>query len=196
MNILLVDLITFPGNGKLLPGGVLREPVSAVKRADLFVLTKSDAVGNVRKKEVTDLLRKYSPATPVITVRHKPVFLTDVTGASYSIDDMRGRKILSVSGIADPTYFSFLIKKNEGEIVLEKHYSDHHPYQQIDVKAISTSSESQGVDMIITTKKDYVKMRELDISSIEDKLFILNIDIEVEEGKEKLIAGLNRFVNS
>ena len=196
MNILLIDTITFSGNGTLLPRGVFREPIDSVKRADLFVLTKADAAGDERIKEVEALLGKYSPDIPVISVRHKPVFLTDVTGAAYSIDDMCGKKIFLVSAIADPEYFRFLIKKNGGLVVLEKLYSDHHPYSQLDIKTISVNCLKCDADMIITTKKDYVKLRGLDISFIEEKLFILNIAIEIEEGKEKLFAGLDCFINS
>ena len=195
LNILLIDAITFPGNGILLPGGVLREPVAAVKRADIFILTKIDAAGKERKKTVEKLLGEYSPDTPVISVRHNPVFLSDVTGSAYSLDDMVNKNILLVSAIADPDYFKFLIDKNKGVVVSENLYSDHHPYSQLDINVINVNCIKHSVDMIITTKKDYVKMRELDISVIEEKLFILNIAIEIEEGKEKLLAGLNSFIN-
>ena len=195
MNILLIDTITFPGNGILLPGGVLREPIDAVKRADIFVLTKVDAAGKERKKAVEKLLRKYSEDTPVLSVRHNPVFLTDVTREVYSLDGMVNKNILLVSAIADPDYFKFLIEKNKGVVVSENLYSDHHPYSQLDINAINAKCMKYNVDMIITTNKDYVKMRELDISTIEQKLFILNIAVEIEEGKEKLLARLNSFIN-
>jgi tetraacyldisaccharide 4'-kinase len=195
MDILLIDTVSFPGNRYLLPAGVLREPVEALKRADLFVLTKIDAAGEKRKIEVQTMLKKYAPGVPVICARHKPVFLTDVTGAAYSIDDMHRRKILVISAIADPDYLRFLIEKNGGMIFGQSRYPDHYHYAQNDIQIISDMARQRDADMVITTKKDYVKLRELDISSIEAKLFVLNITIEIEEGKEKLIAGLDRFIN-
>jgi tetraacyldisaccharide 4'-kinase len=196
LDILLVDTVSFPGNGRLIPAGVFREPISSVKRADIFVLTKTDAAGKEQRDKVKKVLEDQSPGTPFVTVRHKPVFLTDITGSAYSLEDMKSRKILILSAIADPGYLKFVVEKEGGMVACEKIYPDHYHYSQKDISEIHDAAQYRDIDMVITTKKDQVKLRELDLSSVGSKLFVLNITVEIEEGKENLIAGLDSFIHT
>lgn len=191
LEIVLIDSYSLFGNGYLFPRGVLRERVTSLDRADLLVLTKIDRISNEGKDELLSLLRKLTPDKPVVLAQHRPSSLTDPTGASYSAGSITGEKVTIVSGIADPDYFEFLIKKLGGHVSVRIDYTDHHQYTQKDIEKIAKESSLAGAEKIIITKKDYVKIRELDLGKIEGKLFILNISIELLEGKENLIAGLN-----
>ena len=57
LEILLID-VTFPfGNGLTIPAGVLREPVSAINRADLIVLTHTDEISEKTLEKITQRLQ-------------------------------------------------------------------------------------------------------------------------------------------
>ncbi len=191
LDILLVDSVSLFGNGSLVPRGVLREPFSSLKRADIFVLTKADRIDEKCKKDIIRKLRETAGEKPIVVARHSPSFLTDVTGGAYSADSLRGKKVVLVSGIVDPDYFALLVEKKGATIVSRRDYPDHHRYARKDISSISRECAEKKAEAIITTGKDYVKIKELDISVIEDRLFVLNIVMDIVEGKERLIAGLD-----
>ncbi|MGB2601888.1 MAG: tetraacyldisaccharide 4'-kinase [Candidatus Omnitrophota bacterium] len=190
-DILLLDSISLFGNEFLFPRGVLREPLSSLGRADLFALTKVDRISARRREKIVKRLGELAPGKPVILTRHRPSCLIDVTGAAYSAESLGGERIVLVSGIVDPDYFAFLVEKLGAEVVARLDYTDHHRYTQWDVKEMRSKYIESSAEKIIVTKKDYVKIKDLNISLIEEKLFVLDVVIDIIEGKEKLIAGLN-----
>jgi 3-deoxy-D-manno-octulosonic-acid transferase/tetraacyldisaccharide-1-P 4'-kinase len=64
LNIVLIDNTDPFGNGHLLPGGRLREPISSLKRADLFILTRTDIVSNFHHETRNSRFGRISPASP------------------------------------------------------------------------------------------------------------------------------------
>jgi len=195
LNILLLDCPRPFGNGFLCPRGVLREPVSSLMRADMIVLTKSDRVEPEEREDIIRKIKGLRPGIPVVVSRHSPVFVTDVTGAMYSVEHISGRKVSLVSGIADPGYFAYTVKKAGGIVMDEFAFRDHYRYMQQDIDRIFAKCFSARVDMILMTEKDYVKVRNLDLSRIEEKLYIFHVRMEIIEGKERLIAGLNSVIS-
>jgi tetraacyldisaccharide-1-P 4'-kinase len=85
LNIVLIDSTNPFGNGHLLPGGRLREPLTSLNRADLFILTRTDQIRNTyhasRNKELPirahhDIRRKLqsiNPDAPIVEAIHKPI---------------------------------------------------------------------------------------------------------------------------
>ena len=195
LDIVLIDSNVFFGNEKMFPRGILREGIAALKRADILVLTKSDMLKEDEINSFKKRLNEMVPDVPVICTKYVCPCLRDVTGALYSPETIKEKKVYVVSGIVNPGYLVFLVNKNGGDVAAEKKYLDHHKYAQSDVLKIYEESKIADVDMIVTTEKDYVKLKDLDISSIEDKLYIFNITVDVVEGKEILTGGLDRIVS-
>ena len=194
LNILMIDGVNFFGNKSVFPRGVLREPVSALERADLFVLTKVDSASESRIKEIRSFLGEKAQGKAIVETRHKPSFLTDVTGAAYALECFKGKRIFVLSGIGDPDYFAFLLSASGAEIVERYDFMDHYAYRQKDIDRIYRDSVLKKIDGVIITAKDYVKIKKLDLSQVEEKIFILNIKIDIIGGKESLIAGLNSVI--
>jgi tetraacyldisaccharide 4'-kinase len=194
LNILMLDPDSMLGNSFLFPRGMLREPLSSVKRADVLVLSKIDKIGEERKKEIIQKLKAIAPDKVIVQSRHKPVFLNDVTGTVYSTESLKGQKVCLASGIADPEYFASLVKDLGAMIALRYDYADHYNYRQKDINMIYAAVKDKGIEKIITTKKDYVKMQHLNLLDIEEKVFILDIEVDVLEGKEALVDRLNSVV--
>ncbi|MFH1305069.1 MAG: tetraacyldisaccharide 4'-kinase [Candidatus Omnitrophota bacterium] len=195
LDILLLDAFSPFGNGCLFPRGVLREPISSVRRANIFVLTKTDRINTADRENIIRRLAVLAPGKPVVLSRHKPSFLSDITGAVYAIDTLRHKRVLLFSGIADPDYFAFLIEK-QGAVIVSRHdHDDHHRYSDHDIGVIRARCAREKAEIIITTAKDYVKVRDLDLSGIEEKIFVMNIVIDIVEGKENLVAGLNSVIS-
>ena len=195
LDILLLDCPYPFGKHQLFPRGVLREPVSSLRRADIIVLTKVDRINRGEKEKIVRKINNLAPGVTVVTATHESVLLTDVTGAAYPENDIRGKKVYLVSGIADPGYFACTVKKTEAVIAGELIFTDHHRYTQTDIDRIFAKCFSTSVEVILTTEKDYVKLKELDLSRIEEKLFILHIRVDIKEGRDRFVAGLDRIIS-
>jgi len=195
LNILLLDCPNPFGNGHLCPRGILREPVSSIRRADMIVLTKADRMEESDRENIVQKINGLAPGVPVIISRHEPVCMRDVTGAVYSTDELSGKKICLVSGIADPEYFAHTVRACGGIIVEEITFGDHYGYAQQDVDRIFAKCFSSRVDMLLVTEKDHVKMKKLDLTRIEEKLYVLCVRIDIIDQKERFIAGLNSVIS-
>ena len=75
LDVVLVDTFNMFGNGCLLPRGTLREPLSHLDRAGLFLLTKTDQSSQFSRQELRDTLDKYNGDAPIIEKMRK-IFLS------------------------------------------------------------------------------------------------------------------------
>ena len=195
INIVLVDGVFLFGNGFLVPRGVLREGIAALRRADIFVITKADMAGEERVKEVERELERIAPGIRCVLTCHRPCFFKDATGAVYPVDVLAGKKVCLVSAIGDPDYLDFMMGEAGASVVWRRDHLDHHRYVQADVDGIEAALVSTGAEAVIVTAKDYTKLRNLNIFSIEEKLFVLNVEIEVIGGKEDLDRRLDSVIH-
>jgi tetraacyldisaccharide 4'-kinase len=93
---------------------------------------------------------------------------------------LKGKKVLALSGIADPDYFSYQLKKCGMEVVEEVVFPDHHFYSARDMALIK--EKSQRVDRVVTTEKDMVKLKKLWLDHLP--LRALHIEVRIWEEEE------------
>ncbi|MBI5675215.1 MAG: tetraacyldisaccharide 4'-kinase [Nitrospirae bacterium] len=173
-DILLIDATNPFDNGKLFPEGKLREPLSALKRADIIVLSKADMADKKRVTACISKIKRYSTDVPIYTSSHVPAALINVSGESESIDTLKERRVYAFSGIANPYHFEALLKSMGAEIVKSKRFRDHHHYPQGDIDKMI--KEAGGMD-IITTEKDMVKLKGL---RLPENIFALRIKFLID----------------
>ncbi|MEW5948128.1 MAG: tetraacyldisaccharide 4'-kinase [Thermodesulfobacteriota bacterium] len=86
LNLLLLRTVNPFGNGRVFPAGTLREPLSALRRADAFILTYAEeGAGSVMEKQRLFLQERF-PDKPVFVSCCKPIsfYLLNETRMSYS----------------------------------------------------------------------------------------------------------------
>jgi tetraacyldisaccharide 4'-kinase len=178
MNILLIDSQIGFGDHALLPRGILREPLSHLRRAHLFLLTKVEDPGAFRplEKEIYEM----HPSSQVFHSHYEPVSLVGPEEEQEEPFSLKGKTVLALSGIAHPNYFSFLLKKCGMKIVREVIFPDHHLYTASDFSSIR--EKSKGVDCIVTTEKDMVKLKRLNMTHLPIRA--LRIEVRIWEEKE------------
>jgi len=195
IDIVLLDSNVIHNNLDLFPAGIFREPLDSLQRADIIGITKSDMIEESTKDEILRVLNNIMPSKPVIFLCHKALSLRDVLGGFYSLNDLVGKNIILLSAIGDPDYFNFVAEKLGADIVRRMDYPDHYRYMQSDLSDVNNNAVNCKADIILTTQKDYIKIRELDTSQIEEKLFVLHIATEVVSGKEILFDRLNSVIS-
>jgi len=159
VDIVLIDLHHGFGNGHLLPRGILREPVSALSRANIFLLTKQ--MGDGTDNQLKQQIRRHNPDAPIYHTRYAVnSFRTLNEQQEIHLNHLKGKKVLALSGIGNPHYFSFLLKQSGMLVTEERTLPDHHDYTVDDIPKVR--EYLSDVDYIVTTAKDSCKMnREL-----------------------------------
>lgn len=175
LNIVLVDSQIGLGDGHLLPRGILREPLSHLKRADIFLLTKVTDREACHRLAAT--LHRIHPASPVFYSHFEPAGLIQGDGTMESLTLLKGKKVLALSGIANPLYFSILLKKCGMDVIQEMRFPDHHRYTPKDLTSLF--EEVKKIEAIVTTEKDLVKLKTLPIDSLP--FYALRIDVKIGE---------------
>jgi len=186
LDILLIDSHIGFGDHHLLPRGILREPLSRLRRAHLFLLTKVDDLEASRPLEKK--IHEIHPGAQVFHSHYQPMSLVDPKGEQEELYALKGKKILALSGIANPNDFSSLLRKCEMEIVSEAIFPDHHFYIPKDLSSIK--EKSKGVDWIVTTEKDMLKLRTLGIDHLPIRSLRIEMKIWEEEEFLKRIISL------
>ncbi|UCB57432.1 MAG: tetraacyldisaccharide 4'-kinase [Candidatus Omnitrophota bacterium] len=186
LDIVLVDASSPFGNGGLIPRGILRESLSSLARADVFVLSRADA--NPQKIEaIKKELRRYNPRAPIYQAVYTPSFLRRLNPATerYGLSKIKNEKVALVSGIADPQYFSRIVDSLGAEIALEFCFPDHYQYNIKDLQNIQRQCLEKSIKYIITTEKDAARMRGLlNREKLNVELLALCIEIKIIDNEE------------
>ncbi len=191
INILLVDSTSPFDNHHTLPRGLMREPIKNIRRADYVFLTKSD--GSPRLRHLKDFIRKHNRRAEIIECCHRPQYLQDVFNSAerFPLNYLQGRKVASLSAIANPASFNGFLTQNGAELVLKRHYADHHRYRQQEMIDFVNDAKAAGAELILTTEKDAVRMPRLDRRDLP--VLFLRIEIDILSGQENFDECISRI---
>ncbi len=184
------------GNHCLIPRGILREPLSSLGRADIFILTKTNLNANVARLRNT--LNKLNPKAIIVESAHNPsgLYSIDKPQELFSVDNLKGETVTLFSGIGDPDSFENLIAGSGIRIGLSFRFKDHHPYTQKDLDEIVFASKNKGVDTIVTTEKDAVRLYGLRVTGYGLRVFVLRIELKITKNEDEFcnrLLGLYKF---
>ena len=180
-NIVLIDAVNPFGGEKLLPLGTLREPMSALKRASLVVITHSNLVDERVREEIKDHIRLINDEIDIIEAIHKPDYFFDVnTKKKLALDDLKGPAV-AFSAIGDHSSFEQTLKNLGLDLKQTWRFPDHSTYT---MEQMETFASSRGNLPLITTFKDYVKFPHGWQDVLKDRLYILAINMEIQNGEE------------
>ncbi len=181
LNVVTIDATRPFGNRHLLPRGILREPFSSLKRADIFVLTKTNLSED--SALIKEELEKLNPGSAVFESSHEAVGFYDVndTRQLLSPDSLRSKTVTLFSGIGDPDSFENLIKSLGIQIGCSCRFSDHHLYSRRDLEGIFKASRENNIDTLVTTEKDFVRMNPVELKTQGLRILVLRIAIAFKD---------------
>lgn len=157
LDIVLIDGIDPFGSRKMLPMGPLREPLEELKRADIFVVTKT------RNESLSNELRGINPHAPVYFSEYRMLGLRDSNGTELPMETLKNKKVYAFCGIANPESFRQTVLSIAGDLKGFKIYRDHYIYTKTDMDYLKKQCNTLSCDFLVTTEKDMVKLKELNL---------------------------------
>ncbi|HOS75773.1 MAG TPA: tetraacyldisaccharide 4'-kinase, partial [Verrucomicrobiota bacterium] len=179
LDIVLVDRQQPFGTGQLLPRGTLREPPSHLARASTIFITKSDGdTAELRRR-----IAEFNPSAGIIECIHHPLYLEDVfTGQRLPLASLQGRKVASLSGIAQPESFEGSLTALGAELVYSKRFADHHRFTQQEILNVINRSKKRQAELIVTTQKDAVRFPKIDRRDLPIRF--MRVEIKILRGAD------------
>lgn len=176
-DVVLIDCQQPFGNERLLPRGTLREPPTHLARAHTIFITKSD--GNTT--ELRKRIAQFNPNAGIIECIHHPLYFEDVfNGQQRELAWLKGKKVASISGIAQPESFEKSLVNLGADLVYSKRFADHHRFSQQEILNAINRSKKRQADFIITTQKDAVRFPKIDRRDLP--ILFMRVEIKILSG--------------
>lgn len=188
LDIVAVDATQPFGYEKMLPAGLLREPVTSLKRADAVVMTRCDQITEAELSELERKLRAIHPGMVIARSIHAPLCARSADQGEVSIEGLGGKRVFAFCGIGNPDAFLGTIRGLGCDLVGSKFYDDHYRYTDECLAGIYNQAEHLGADLILTTQKDWTKISRLAPAKKNISLAYLAIEIEFLAGEGQLTA--------
>lgn len=170
LNIVLLDCCRPFGNGWTLPAGLLREPASALRRADLAIFT--------RCPETTPDL----PSLPIPACRARHIISHAVPlsgGPEIAFEQLHGKRILAFAGIAEPDHFFDGLRGLGLSVVATLALPDHSAYAPDDVRRIAAAMTAGAAEIAVATEKDGVKLLGLP-ADVADRILLARLALHID----------------
>lgn len=170
IDLVLLDCRRPFGNQYILPRGTLREPISALKRSDAVILTRSDLVPNADTASLLSKLESFLPGKAIFRTFYVASIQKVVPDARDKVGktngslltrgraSLRGRHVFAFSGLADNQDFLRTVADFECVVTGALKFPDHHPYSDRDLENIVQLAKRTQADCLVTTEKDYVRI--------------------------------------
>jgi tetraacyldisaccharide 4'-kinase len=173
LDILLMDVSRPLAGESLLPAGRLREPVTAMSRANLIIFTRAetasgtlDAIGKLKQYPV------FAASTRLLGFRR---FGGEIT--PLSANEIGAGPFFAFCGLGNPDAF-FRDLGNWGLVICgQAIFGDHHRYTQREILALRQAAKRVGANAIVTTEKDAQNL--VGLTFEETPLYVAVIDLVV-----------------
>jgi tetraacyldisaccharide 4'-kinase len=175
LNVVTLDATDPWGGGRLLPAGLLREPVGGLRRADCIVITRAELA------EDLDGLRaeasRLSGGQAVFAARTRAVgvkLIAQDTPDAVTSQTMP-HAVAAFCGVGNPRAFFANLRRDGYELRHTRAFADHYRYTQRDVREIEDGARGAGAVALVTTAKDAIKLR-----ALRFRLPCFEVEIELE----------------
>jgi tetraacyldisaccharide 4'-kinase len=156
VDLVALDVTQQVLHGAVIPAGRLREPVSALSRADVVVLTRTEiqdpAAAEQQVKEINPRVAIFRCATGLHSLSRAR------SHEEVKPEDHRGKPVAAFCGIGNPSAFYSDLRRWGFNPVAEVAFRDHHLYTLQDVQRLSRAAHEKGAAALLTTEKDLMNL--------------------------------------
>jgi tetraacyldisaccharide 4'-kinase len=196
LDLVAIDATCPFGFGKILPAGLLREPVQSLQRADAVIITRFDLAGEEQMTRLEEDIRRVRPQMEIFRAVHRHTEARTFQARPMKIADLAGKKVFVFCGIGNPMAFLRSVESLGCILAGKEIFDDHHPYSPEDLERIVRQAKRAGADLILTTEKDWVKAALLAADKSEIPLLYLTMELEFLTRPDTIIEKIVRLVNT
>ena len=197
LDIVLLSAVNPFGYGHVLPRGLLREPISGLRRAGAVVITHADQVNESAIMDIERRIRRSHGEAAIYRAVHRQTGLRTASAPAFlapdrAIEDLKHRKFFAFSGIGNPHVLHTQLQALGSSYVGNRWFADHHLYTENDCIALRQAAARHGAELLVTTEKDWVKINPL--ASTIHGYEIWRMDIEMcflDHGEERLLRQVH-----
>lgn len=189
-----LNLVTFDAGVKrrwlrLFPNGILREPVPAIRRAEIIVITRANFA-----KDIQRLRKRLEKIHPSADFYHANFYATHLTldDQQLAVKYLHDKSVFLFAGVGN---FRSLLKQVTALAGDVDHYmelADHQHYDRELLERIKSEADEHDSDLLLTTAKDYVKLGGFDFGR---ELCYLNLAIDLDPGEERFVQDIMERLN-
>ena len=180
-DLVLIDATDSPGAMWQLPGGLLRESLRNLRRADAVLLTRSDQASPMQLERIRQIVMRYVSAGDIYHAEHRPRSLTAVDRPEIPLDSLAGQKVVAFCGIGNPASFFASLRSVGATLIATRQFPDHHAYDADDVHSIGqwcSSHAINGATRVICTVKDWVKLQCREMGGLPLEALVVEMRID------------------
>jgi tetraacyldisaccharide 4'-kinase len=157
LDLVLIDASRQTFDQRLVPAGNLREPPGGLRRAGAVVVTRADGV----KPELARAIERWHGRPPIAWSRHVWSELEVHHGSTRRepVEWLAGKRVLTMVGVAHPGPIHAQLESMAAEVAASVPARDHEDYRP--AKVARALERARGLDAMVVTAKDWVKLREL-----------------------------------
>ena len=183
MEIILINALNPFGNRRLIPQGILREPILILKRASVVVISHANLIPVKELAELKSEIRKYAPDVPIVDSYLDPLFFYRARKrARVPLARLENQRVTTFSAVVVPRSFQLLLARHHIRPIRNFEFMDHHVFLKQELQEIKAVSDSASAVEIITTEKDFYRSPEM-ISDVLNPL-VLAAKLRISSGED------------
>ena len=163
------------GNGFLIPAGPLREKINSISKYDMAFINGNE----VDNSKLKLLLKSYNANIEIFETNYKAINIKE-----FNIND----EYMVFSGIGNPESFRQTLINNNIKVTKEIIFPDHYNYTHKDIEQIKYQAKKLNLK-ILTTEKDYIKIKSIDNHDIR----YLKVELDIKN-EDRLINHLKKYI--
>ncbi|CAL4898131.1 unnamed protein product [Urochloa decumbens] len=191
VEIVMVNGLAPWGNAHFIPRGPMREPLSALGRADIVVIHNADLASEVQLKAIRSTIEDNAAACSVFYSRLVPSHIFEVKQPlqKLPLNLLNDKMVLCVSAIGCPNAFVHTVREM-GPLKIDRlDFSDHHFFNAQDLEIIQETvrnlMDQHGKDtVVLVTEKDYDRHPEA-LRTLDAKVLVLSSSLQIMNHKEQ-----------
>jgi tetraacyldisaccharide 4'-kinase len=163
-DVVLIDATDPFGGGMVLPAGRLREPISALRRADIVVVTRSVQAPS---PAIEAIIRRHT-SSPIFyaSTRLESVLRVPRLDVALPRQDWMKARFLAFCGIGNPAAFFEDLRTWGFQVVQQRSFLDHHEYTAREAVQLEQAASSCGADALLCTEKDVWNLRNVQFTAL------------------------------
>lgn len=192
LDLVVIDMTCPFGFDALLPRGLLREPISSLRRADAVILSRCDQASEDQLEHVASIVRQHHQNVPIIRSNHRAQSLLQYPDRVSPMEEIKGERVATLCAIGNPAAFVETVERCGAIVADGKSLPDHDPYAPETVRGLIDWLRGLDVHRVVCTHKDLVKLRTDQLAGLPLSAILIELDVVDADTLEKVALSVIR----